>query len=127
MGLIKKYKGIIFFFFALAIGVAGCIFVLNMQYEKPVAKIYQNNELLYEIDLTSVKKEQLINVESPFGGYNKVLVEKDGISVIEASCPDHICINQGKLFKGTTPIVCLPNKLVIKIENGKNTADAVTG
>lgn len=123
----NKYKGIICYAFVLILGIIGCIWVLNISYDKPVAKIYSNNKLLYEIDLTVVEENHLINIENDIGGCNKVLVEKNAISVVEATCPDHICINQGKISDGATPIVCLPNKLVIKIENKKSTADAVTG
>ena len=49
------------------------------------------------------------------GGYN-ILVIEDGYAFIkEASCPDKICVNNTKKkFNGET-LVCLPNKITVKI------------
>lgn len=55
------------------------------------------------------------------GGSN-ILVIGDGAAwLIEADCPDHICIKQGKIsFKGQC-ITCLPNRLTVKVEgNAEN-------
>lgn len=49
---------------------------------------------------------------------NLLLIENGEACVIQASCPDHVCINQGRIgFEGQS-IVCLPNKLVVSIEGG---------
>ena len=47
--------------------------------------------------------------------YNIVSIAKDGVRVIEASCSDKLCIKQGRIDNPGQSIVCLPNKLVIKI------------
>lgn len=49
-------------------------------------------------------------------GYNKLHIEHDGISVTEADCRDHICMDQGKVSQAGVPIVCLPHRLTIEIE-----------
>ena len=49
-------------------------------------------------------------------GYNKLHIEHDGISVTEADCRDHICMDQGKASQAGVPIVCLPHRLTIEIE-----------
>ncbi|MDE6103825.1 MAG: NusG domain II-containing protein, partial [Oscillospiraceae bacterium] len=36
------------------------------------------------------------------------------ISVINAECPDQTCVKMGELKSSAAPIVCLPNKLVVK-------------
>lgn len=53
------------------------------------------------------------------GEHSNTLVIKNGqAAIVEASCPDHVCIDQGWVnFSGQT-IVCLPNKLVVSIEGG---------
>ena len=41
---------------------------------------------------------------------------KDGkVSVTEASCPDKVCVNHGSTDQTADPIVCLPNKLVVRV------------
>lgn len=61
------------------------------------------------------------------GSYN-VLVIKDGkADMTEASCPDKICVNHRNVSKKGESITCLPNKVIIQIENGENSdLDAIT-
>lgn len=57
-----------------------------------------------------------IRLESENGGYN-ILVIKDGkADVTEASCPDHVCVDQRAAGRTGEAITCLPNKTVITIE-----------
>lgn len=56
-----------------------------------------------------------------------ILVIKDGEAYIsEASCPDKLCMNMGKIKKGGQSIICLPNKVVIEIES-ESTEDSLDG
>jgi len=51
-------------------------------------------------------------------GYN-VLVIRDGkADVVEASCPDGLCVDFHPISKDGETIVCLPNKTVVSIEAG---------
>lgn len=53
------------------------------------------------------------------GSYN-VLAIKDGYAdMTEASCPDQICVNHNKISRKNETIVCLPDKVVVTIENGE--------
>ena len=53
------------------------------------------------------------------GSYN-VLAIKDGYAdMTEASCPDQICVNHSKISRKNETIVCLPDKVVVTIENGE--------
>jgi len=92
------------------------------------AIITQNNEEIERIDLSKVKEPYTIRIDNPNGGYNIVLVEKGKISVSEASCPDKICMNTGKITNSLKPIVCLPNKVMVIIEGPQdaNGADTLT-
>ncbi len=47
------------------------------------------------------------------GGSN-ILVVEDGCAYMkEANCPDHTCINMGKISMTGQKIICLPNKLAV--------------
>ncbi len=51
--------------------------------------------------------------------YN-ILVIKDGkAEITEASCPDKLCVKQGKAEYDGQSIICLPNKVVIEIRGGE--------
>lgn len=68
-------------------------------------------------------------VEIGGGAHTNVLVIKDGTAqVVEASCPDQICIRQGAVRYAGESIVCLPNRLIVTVEGGQeNGVDGMAG
>ena len=68
--------------------------------EAASAAIYQNGKL---IKIISTDHEETF----------RITVDKDGVHVSGASCPDKICMHTVWKGKGSLPIVCLPNHLVI--------------
>ena len=56
-------------------------------------------------------------------GSNTVTVTDGKIAVTAATCPDHYCMERGYCNSGT-PIVCLPNRLVIRF-TGEGPADGI--
>ena len=71
----------------------------------------------------SLAENKEIRLESENGGYN-ILIIKDGkADVTEASCPDHVCVDQRSISKTGEAITCLPNKTVITIDNGQEEAE----
>lgn len=104
----------------LVISCAGAWAVYHFHGTGNVAYIYQNGELLERINLDAVTSPYEFKIESKSGGYNTVLVEPGRVCISDASCPDHVCMNTGWISDGIIPIVCLPNELVIQINNGNN-------
>ena len=59
--------------------------------------------------------------------YNVLVIQDGEASITDASCPNHLCIQQGKISADGEMIICVPNKLVIEIEGGDEASvDAVT-
>lgn len=108
-------------FFAL-MSTLGIFFLSANKTNENTAYIYKDGELVEEVDLSKVDKTYTIKV-----GGNVVLVEKNCISMKEASCPDKLCIKQGRITNGSHPVVCLPNRVVIKVGKEDGGADAVSG
>ena len=84
------------------------------------ALVYYENDLLLTIDL-SIDEEYIVD------GYNgDVVIEvKDNkIRVKEETSPLHICSKQGFVDSVYEPLICLPNKIIIKLNN-KETIDAI--
>ena len=53
------------------------------------------------------------------GAHTNTLVIQDGAArVVEASCPDQICVNHGAIRYEGESIVCLPHRLVVTVEGG---------
>lgn len=77
--------------------------------EAASAAIYQNGTL---IKIISTDNEETFRIEDG-EDWNEITVDKNGIHVSGASCPDNICMHTVWRGKGSLPIVCLPNHLVI--------------
>jgi hypothetical protein len=58
------------------------------------------------------------------GVLNVVEITEDGARMLEASCPDQTCVAMGYLRQ--MPIVCLPNRVVIRYITGARAYDAIS-
>lgn len=79
-------------------------------------EIISGGTVLYTLDL-SKEKDREITVEYE-GRKNVIKIEDGDIYMLEAECPDHTCIKTGRLSTAGVPIVCLPNKLMIRYKYG---------
>ncbi len=64
----------------------------------------------------------------PLNGGTNILVIKGGYAYLsEANCPDHLCVQQGKISKTGQVITCLPNKLTVTVYGAQeNDVDLVS-
>ncbi len=49
------------------------------------------------------------------GGTNILRIEGGKAYLIDADCPDHLCVKQGKIDQTGETITCLPNKLTVTV------------
>lgn len=77
------------------------------------AYVYYDSDIILEIDL---KVDDNYTVEG-FNGKIEIEVKDGKIRVIEEKSDRHICSNQGYISKSYETIVCLPNKVVITIDD----------
>ena len=61
------------------------------------------------------------------GGYNLLVIEGGEAWLLEADCPNLLCVKTGKIRYAGQSIVCLPHKLAVRIVGGASALDAVTG
>lgn len=120
----KKVLGSTRFWIGCFVGLilisAGFLMYRNASAGGVVAVVTRDGQELQRIDLDQVTEAYTLRMEHPDGGYNLIQVQHGKISVTEASCPDKVCINQGSISDSLTPIVCLPNKVMIAIEDTGN-------
>ena len=55
-------------------------------------------------------------VEQADGSRNVIRVEGGAVYMQEANCRDGLCIRQGRMKNAAKTIVCLPHKLVVRLE-----------
>lgn len=65
------------------------------------------------------------DAEISVNGTNRIVIGDGGVRMEEADCPDHLCIKQGTISKDGQMIVCLPNRVTVRIadESGEDSAD----
>ena len=91
------------------------------------ARIYSNGALVQTVGVSRITQLYILTVDSETG-YNIIEAENGRIRVSEANCPDGICVRQGWSGGSAVPIVCLPNRLIIRFENSNAPeVDAVSG
>ena len=122
----RSAKGIAALLVLLLAGSAAFL-LLRPKGEGQVARITLNGKVVQEIDLSRVEQPYTLTLEGPGSFSNTITVEKGRICVSKAGCPDQICVHQGYISDGTTPIVCLPNRLIIEITGGGSGLDAAAG
>ena len=107
---------------------AAAALLLSRHDGRTIARITLDGEVLREIDLSAVTLESQFTLETPYG-INVIAVRPGGICILNADCPDQVCVHQGWLTGGRVPIVCLPHRLVISLEAGGSAEafDVITG
>ncbi|WP_059049827.1 NusG domain II-containing protein [Paenibacillus senegalimassiliensis] len=84
----------------------------NHNNEERVAKITVDGKLFKTVALTG--EEQTIDINTEFG-YNQLKVHSYGIEMIDADCPDKVCLTFGFIDRNGGTIVCLPHKLMVEV------------
>ena len=106
-----------------AAGIVGCLLLLFAPSDHNKVLIRRDGEVLYSPDLS---KETNRTFVIPYGGSSNTIEIRDGrIRVLEAECPDKVCVRTGWLSSSAIPIVCLPNHLEISFASGNDDIDAV--
>ena len=112
----RKKDFILIFVVSLIIaGAFGVNYFVNTKNVDSI-EIYMDNKLYKTYDINDKEEIKIKSKE----GYNIVKIHDKGVEIIEASCPDKVCIHQGFITKSSERIVCLPNKVHIKITTEDN-------
>ena len=72
-----------------------------------IAKITVNGKLFKTVSLSN---DATININDT----NIAIIKNGEIYMESATCPDKLCVHQGKISDSSKKIVCLPNKVIIE-------------
>jgi hypothetical protein len=68
----------------------------------------------------SLNEEQTVSICDADGNVTNVLtISGEKADMVEADCPDLLCVHQKAVSLNGETIVCLPNKVVVTVENSK--------
>ncbi len=122
--ILKKHKIEIIIITCILLVSILAIIIINLLSNKGryVVVIYnQKEQASYALD-----KDIEVDLTYEENHYNKLVIKDGKASIVEASCPDKICVKTYSISKVGETIVCLPNKVVIKIVGQKTDVDVVT-
>ncbi len=70
------------------------------------------------IDIPAPGSKSSGDKNHPYTKYNTVVIQDGKVSVTEATCKNQVCVHHSDISLSGESIVCLPNKLLVRIEGG---------
>lgn len=111
--------------YILIAGVLAAVVVLSMVFwqhltgEGTMVEVKASGKVIGRYRLAH---EQTIDLN----GTNTLVIRDGKADMVEADCPDKLCVKQKAISAEGETIVCLPNQIVVTVINGeKTTEDAV--
>lgn len=109
----KTKKDLLLIAVILAIAAAG--FAMNALTRKEPADQVEVSVDAEVIRLLDLSQDTELDIEGFNGGTNHLIIQ-DGVAWMDhASCPDKVCVNQGKIQLNGQMIVCRPNRVLVRI------------
>ena len=101
----------------LLLALLSCMILYTRPAPGTVANIFLDGTAVRSVDLSQVSEPFEFTLTAADGrGFNVIRAEPGRIAVIDADCPDRVCVEAGWLSDSASPVVCLPHRLVIRIE-----------
>ena len=92
--------------------IIGGLFFFKSRKQGQLIEITKDNQIY---GYYSLNEDQIIKIDQE----NTIQIKNQKVKMIQATCPDHLCIKQGTIDKKGSTIVCLPHHLIIEIKEGK--------
>ncbi len=100
----------------IAIGAICFIFLNKKEGTKVIISV---GGKVYKV--LNIDEDQELEIDTKDSEYKNILQIKDGYAtMIEANCPDQICVHQKPISKEGESIVCLPHQTIVTIEGNES-------
>ena len=122
--IFKKYKNDIILLGIIVAVALVAIIIVNVTKEPGsyVVVVHDQNE----VAKYSINEDIEIKLTYEENEYNTLVIKDGKVYMSDAICKDHICVKHHKISMTGETIVCLPNKVVIKIIGSDNEVDVTT-
>ncbi len=111
-----KKADFLLIFAIILISISAFFVIHSLKPQSDSVIISKNGKIIYELPLYE-------NTEIDLKG-NIILVENGNVYMKSADCPDKLCIKTGKISDSGRSIICLPNKIEIRVTK-KSEVDTV--
>lgn len=91
---------------------------------KLYARITVDGKAYKTVALGAVEQELEIRTEY---GYNLLKLHDSGIQMIDADCPDKLCLTFGNVTAVGQTIVCLPHRLMVEVVSDTGEGGGIDG
>lgn len=100
----------------LVLAAAGLLYMNMTQKTGDMVIITVDGKVYKELPLD---KDITLDIEG-INGTNLLEIKNGYANVIEASCPDDVCVHAKSIHYNDETIVCLPNKVIVKVQSNDN-------
>lgn len=73
------------------------------------------------VDVLPLNEDAEREIETTDGGVNTLVIKDGSAKMVDANCPDGICVNHKEINRAGESIICLPHKVVITVVSDKET------
>ena len=84
-----------------------------------LVQVYVDGRLTGEYLLS---EDNIVSIQGYNGGMNTLVIKDGSVFMKEADCPDKLCIHQGRINREGMELICMPNRVVVRIL-GKDKSD----
>ena len=118
-----KRNDIILIVIILFLATAGLLYMNFSKKDGSLVVVKVDGKVYKELPLN---KDATLEIKGVGKGTNLLVIKDGHADVVDANCPDKLCVNQRQIDKDGETIVCLPNKVVVEIESSEESeVDAV--
>lgn len=90
------------------------------------AVVERDGSVVLDRELGGLSEPELVEIDGENGVKLTVELSKEGARVVEANCPDRTCQRTGLLTRAGESAVCLPGRVVLRLEGPGSEIDAET-
>lgn len=77
--------------------------------------------------ILSLEEDKIITIGDNASNYNILEIKNGYVTMMEANCPDKICVKHKRIHYNHESIICLPHKVIVEIQGGeKNEVDILS-
>jgi len=108
----------------ILVGVLIVVAVLYFLW-KALAPAEVGAEVVVQVDGTEyarlpLAEEAELDIAQEGDRHNYLVIRDGKATVSAATCPDELCVHQADISRNGEQITCLPNKVLVTIENGED-------
>ena len=100
----------------LAIGIVAMIYISSNKVEGNRVIVTVNNQEYKELPLN---KDATLEIKGDYG-INLLQIKDGKADIVEATCKDGVCVHSRAISNQDETIICLPNKVIVKVVGDSN-------